>query len=403
MSLMVIVSLLFGIGVVGIGLIIRDVRQKHVHLWIGSYCTQRLAGWRARREAERQPLIHVLFCMVDHFEPISAGSTSEVERDRMHDWLSRYPALASRHRDSHGRPIQHTWFYPGEAYHREYLDNLADLCSQGFGEIELHLHHGYDTEETLARKINHAVQLFGQHGALRAQWGQGRPVYAFIHGNMALDNSRHDPQYCGVNGELTVLRETGCYADFSLPTAPCESQSSMVNTIFYATDDSRMAKSFDRGEEVVLNGASSGDLMIVPGPLTFNWSSRKWGLIPRIENGEIQGSNPPTRGRVRLWVDTHIHVKGRPEWVFVKVSCHGAEDRSRDAVLGEAADVMYEELEGRYREGRYRLHYVTSREMYNIIKAAEAGKTGDPRRYYDFVIAPYKTHCHVAPQEVSSL
>jgi hypothetical protein len=132
--------------------------------------------------------------------------------------------------------------------------------------------------------------------------------------------------------------------------------------------------------------------MIVPGPLTFNWASRKWGLLPRIENGEIQGSNPPTRHRVRQWVETHIHVKGRPEWVFVKVSCHGAEERSRDALLGEAADTMYDELESRYCKGRYRLHYVTAREMYNVIKAAEAGQTGDPSQYYDYIISPYRTH-----------
>lgn len=381
------------LGIVGASLlIVLELRRKYVHLWLDSYLSQRTRAWQARRDALARAPIHILFCMVDHFEPISEGSTPEIERARMQDWLVRYPTLAKRHRDSNGRPVQHSWFYPGEAYHPEYLDNLVELCQQDIGEIELQLHHGYDTEESLKTKIQGAVELFRKHGAFRLQQGSPQPVYAFIHGNMALDNSLNDPHYCGVNGELSVLRETGCYADFSMPTAPCASQSNMVNTIYYATDNPQAPKSFDRGEEVTVHGTPSGDLLMIAGPLSFNWANRKWGIIPRIENGEIQGSNPPTLGRVRSWVRQHIHVPGRPEWVFVKVSCHGAEDRSRETVLGDTADRMYSDLENEYRDGTsYRLHYVTARELYNVIKAAEAGASGDPSQYYDYVLPPYYT------------
>ncbi len=42
-----------------------------------------------------------------------------------------------------------------------------------------------------------------------------------------------------------------------------------------------------------------------------------------------------------------------------------------------------------YNDGqRHVLHYVTSREMYNIIKAAEAGKCGDPNAWRDFELPP---------------
>jgi hypothetical protein len=85
-----------------------------------------------------------------------------------------------------------------------------------------------------------------------------------------------------------------------------------------------------------------------------------------------------------------IHVRARPEWVIVKVSAHGAEDRHFPALLGAAADNMYTYLETQFRTGDdYRLHYVTARELYNIIKAAEAGRDGDPGRYRDFLIPPY--------------
>ena len=83
----------------------------------------------------------------------------------------------------------------------------------------------------------------------------------------------------------------------------------------------------------------------------------------------------------------------RNSWVFVKVSCHGAEDRSREVLLGKSGDAMYDDLEREYRDHpEFRLHYVTAREMYNIAKAAEVGKKGDPANFLDYAIPPYQTH-----------
>jgi hypothetical protein len=371
----------------------REVRRTQVFLWLPGYLSQKRRNRRAQRSSRRDGETHVLFCMVDHFEPISDGSTREQERSRMRAWLDGYPRLAGRHRDSHGCPPQHTWFYPIENYRSEYLDGLVDLCQQGLGEIEVHLHHGHDTSETLQQKLRQGLADFSKHGAQQTQEIPSRTTYGFIHGNLALDNSRFDPAFCGVNDELTVLRNTGCYADFSLPTVPSISQSRKVNAIYYVTDDPQKPKSFDTGVDVEVGGRQVGDLLLVPGPLSFNWHSRKWGVFPRVENAEIQGSNPPSVERVQVWVDQHIHIKGRPEWVFVKVSCHGAEERSWDALFGDPAETMYSCLETQYRDrNEYQLHYVTARELYNIIKAAEAGKTGDPSQYKNFSIPPYRTH-----------
>ena len=42
----------------------------------------------------------------------------------------------------------------------------------------------------------------------------------------------------------------------------------------------------------------------------------------------------------------------------------------------------------KYNDGTaWKLHYVSAREMYNIAKAAEAGETGEPGLYRDYVIA----------------
>jgi hypothetical protein len=51
--------------------------------------------------------------------------------------------------------------------------------------------------------------------------------------------------------------------------------------------------------------------------------------------------------------------------------------------------MMHTELTSRFNDGeRWRLHYVTAREMYNIAIAAMDGKEGDPGAYRDYLLAP---------------
>jgi hypothetical protein len=210
---------------------------------------------------------------------------------------------------------------------------------------------------------------------------------------MALDNSRLDDRWCGVNDELIILKETGCYADFSAPTAPCLSQTKKINSLYYAEDNPVKPKSHDTGIDVAVNGRPTGDLLIIQGPLCLNWRKRKLGIFPTIDNAEVHGNAPGTPDRVDRWIKQHIHVRGKPNWIFVKASCHGAEDQSFDALLGDQAHVMFRYLEEKYsNKNSYRLHYVTARELYNIVKAAEAGKLGCPSDFINFLIPPYEYH-----------
>jgi len=364
-------------------------RKKNIWIWIGSYLRHQ---WKGRPKIEPGKTIHILFCMVDHFEPIQTGSTKKQERERMSVWKSRYPLIANKHRDSNGRPWQHTWFYPGEAYCAEYLNDLVELCKKGFGDIEFHHHHHYETSVGLRTLINASLDKFATHGALKAMIdGEWKSSYGFIHGNMALDNSRDDPKWCGVNDELIILKETGCYADFSSPTAPCESQTEKVNSIYYAKDDPQKPKSNNTGIDVEVGRARNGDLMIIQGPLALNWKKRKIGLFPTIDNAEILNSAPGTPDRVDRWVRQHIHVIGRPDWVFVKVSCHGAQNENFESLLGREADQMLEYLEKKYRDANgYKLHYVTARELFNVVYAARENCSGDPAKFMDYRIKRYE-------------
>ncbi|MFW6158697.1 MAG: hypothetical protein ACOC8E_05005, partial [Planctomycetota bacterium] len=330
-----------------------------------------------------------MFAFVDHFEPVvKPGQDPARKAGALADWTRRYPELAAGHRDSDGRPPRHTWTFPLETYDPRILDRLVELCRQDLGEIEVHLHHDGDTADTLRPKILDGLERFARHGVATIDGIDGYR-FAFVHGNWCLDNSRADGRWCGVNDELILLRQLGCFADVTYPAAPDSSQTRKINAIYYATDDPARPKSHDTGVDVEVGREPTGDLMIIQGPLLPDWSDRRLGIVPRIDNASITGAYPGTPRRVDGWVWLGIGVRGRPEWVFVKVHCHGATVSDREACLGAGADRMFRHLETAYGAGGYRLHYVTAREMYNVIKAAEAGESGDPNAYRDFRIPPY--------------
>lgn len=371
--------LLLGAGAYAVNLI----RKRNVTGWLWAYLRQ---DWREPVAAGTTR--HLLFCFVDHYEPGWRNPGLAVERARVARWSRDLPTLCASHRDSDGRAPVHTFFYPEEEYRPEHLDALVELCRQGLGEIEIHLHHDDDTEAGLREKLSRFTQLLvRRHDALPRDPFTGQPRWAFIHGNWALDNCHPDGRYCGVSNELVVLREEGCYADFTLPAAPDPCQTRTINRIYYAKGDPARTKSHDTGVPVRAGGVAEGDLMIIQGPLGLRWRSRKFGVFPRIENADVRAVCPPTRERIDGWVNTGIHVAGRPEWIVVKIHTHGAEDADMDTLLGSAMDDAYTYLETRYNDGeQWKLHYVSARETYNIIKAAEHGHCGDPGRYRDFDI-----------------
>ena len=378
------VALLFALFALVAGILaVRVARRRNVAGWLLAWLRQ---DWRAPVPAGTTR--HLMFCFVDHYEPAWGKPDLAKERERVARWSRDLPLLCERHRDADGRPPVHTFFYPEEEYREEHLDALVELCRQGLGEIEIHLHHDNDTAENLRQTLTRFTELLAtRHDALPRDPLTGQPRWAFIHGNWALDNSHPGGRHCGVDNELTVLRETGCYADFTLPSAPDPCQTRTINRIHYAKDDPCAPKSHDTGPRVRVGGQDEGDLMIIQGPLGFRWKSRKWGLLPRIENSDIRAVAPASPDRIDAWVETGIHVEGRPEWIFVKIHTHGAEDQDMDALLGKAMDEAYDHLESRYNDGsHWKLHYVSAREAYNIAKAAEAGLAGDPGQYRDYAI-----------------
>jgi hypothetical protein len=363
----------------------RALKSPYAEIWLPHYLRREV---RRRFASEVRGTRHLIFCFVDHYEPGWHSADTPEARRRLDAWLYDYPRIADRHGDWHGRPPGHSFFYPYDMLDAAELRDLSALCAAGYGELEIHLHHRDDTSETLRAKLRDALRLWREVGALGIWPGTHRPAFGFIHGDWALDNSRHDGgrNYCGVNDEITLLAEEGCYADFTFPALDVPAQPRLTNTIYYATDDPTRPKSYDRGVPVRVGGRQEGQLMIIQGPLCLR---RKGGLVPRREDGDVTGLNGASPERVDAWVRTNVHIPGRPEWTFVKVHTHGAADHCRDGLLSGGLEALFTALEKGYNDGQaWRLHYVTAREMYNIVRAAEAGRDGDPSEYRDFAIAP---------------
>ncbi|MBN2171174.1 MAG: hypothetical protein JW819_07645 [Candidatus Krumholzibacteriota bacterium] len=368
--------------------LIRRNRLYHFEIWLRPWL-------RRRRELSgRLPPVgpdrcrDLLFCFVDHFEPGTREADPEQSAARFRVWTEGWPALASRFADSDGRRPQHSFFFPPHYFSDSYLRGLAAMDWQGVGETELHLHHENDDSASLRALLEETVALYARFGVLACQ---GDPVtrrYAFIHGNWALDNSL--PGLCGVNDELSVLQATGCYADFTFPSLH-RAQPRMVNVVYRAVDDPDRPKSYDHGRPLRAGRPPAPDeFLLVTGPLGLRL--RRQPPFVAVEDADVTGGAPGTPERVRRWVRQGIHVAGRPEWIFVKVHTHGAPEEHREALLGRTAERMYAALCEEYGDGvRWRLHFVTAREMANIARAAEDGRLGDAGRYRDYWIPPYLT------------
>jgi hypothetical protein len=363
----------------------RQLRLRGLDRCLVSY----LLDARRRSASRRDGPVHLLLCIADHFEPKRGDASPEVARERVRRWVSDYPRLFEQFLDSDGRSPRHTFFYPIDEYEPEHLDALVGLCRAGFGEVEVHLHHDHDTSENLRRTlIDYKDMLDRRHGLLPRRRGTGELAYGFIHGNWALDNSRPDGRYCGVDDELDVLRETGCYADFTLPSAPSPTQTRTINRIYYATDDPGRPRSQDRGVEIGLGPSPERALLLIQGPLVLDWSRRKWGLFPRLENGCIQGNQAPSIGRLGAWLRAAIRVPRRPDWTFVKLHTHGAKEDNRKVLLGEPMLRFHRALaDRRATDPNFHVHYVTAREMANLALAAADGYAGpvDGARDYELI------------------
>ena len=370
--------------------------ERRLDLWLPGYAAGALNRRRMRRWRSRH-LTHVLFLICDHFEPRHGIENPEQARARLRAWHAGYRQLQETCLQRCGlRPV-HTWFYPPH-HGSEHFAPLAHMAFDGLGEVELHFHHEHDTEESLRAKLTNALSDFRRAGLLLQSGDPPQRSFGFIHGDWALDNSAGG-RYCGVNSELSLLQALGCWGDLTMPSGNV-CQTRKINSIYYAIDDPHRPKSHDWGVDARAGTDSRAGLLMIQGPLALNFRAPGH---PRIENASLTSSNWGRPDRIRAWLDCHVHVRGRPEWLFIKLHTHGAIERDFDALFGQKALAMHQTLAAELNDKRrYQLHYVTARQACNVIRAAEAGLDGNPEDFYDFRVPRQATsyYCLDVPHEL---
>jgi hypothetical protein len=358
--------------------------------WLSAYVWRRLT-----RRSVSGNRVHVIFCIADHFEPAilpnqgSARAEKSEQERRLEFWCREIPRALDAWRDSEGRPFYHTYFYPAEQYDADIIDRLADHCRTGWGEIEIHLHHGMNAPDTRYNTQQQIVEfrdaLAEKHGCLSRWEGGGPPRYAFVHGNFALANVK--PGWaCGVDAEMQVLADTGCYADMTMPSAPHHTQVAKINSLYECALPLEQRAPHRRGRDLRVGQQPTIFPLMIQGPLMLDFSpaSRK-GVLPRIDNGALTWKYPATMDRFRLWQRAAIAVEGRPDWLFIRLHCHGMDPRDADAMYAAPRQTFLRELmEESRRSGAYQVHFTTAREMTNMILAACDGREGNPGEYRDY-------------------
>ncbi len=331
---------------------------------------------------------HIIFTVANHFEPSWSKNgllDLDTQRRRLDKWHQLARKTGEAVIDSDGTKFRHTNFFPAEQYDFQILEQLAQMQSEGLGEVEVHLHHGVEKPDTATnlRKTLTGFRdvLAEEHLCLSRFNGTGKPMYAFVHGNFALGNSCGG-RFCGVDEELLILQETGCYIDMTLPSAPDRSQVPMLNKIYECGLPLAEKIPHRTGRRVSAFGNQPQLPLIFTGPLVFNW---KGFPVPRIDDGALAENQTSDTARLNRWLSANVIVKNRPEWVFVKLYCHGFFDYDQSASIGEKARRFFSEvIENGEKTNDYKVHFASAREAFNMISAAIDGKTGTPNEFRNY-------------------
>jgi hypothetical protein len=247
------------------------------------------------------------------------------------------------------------------------LDGIAEMVRLGVGDVEVHLHHDHEKRDTFIKKIDEfCCRLTEDHGLLRQM--DGRTVFGFIHGNWALDNSSPDGKWCGLNGEIALLRDLGCYADFTMPAIPEAPQGRVVNQIYWCTNNlDNRPRSFDHGVEATVAGGRRGDLLMITGPVGLRMRGR---LLPRIETGEIAAYDMPTISRASRWFDLAPCIG---DDLFLKLYTHGAAEKNLEPLLNGGLASLFSLISKEAERRGIELHWATAWQMYQAADALMEG------------------------------
>ena len=126
--------------------------------------------------------LHLVIGVAHHFEPMIRTEASgqhvdaREQKRRVKRWCHEYPLTVGTWRDDEGQPLRHTYFYPAEDYDGALIDLLAEHCQSGWGEMEIHLHHGVEAPDTKENTFRALIEfrdaLSGTRLPRPREWGR---------------------------------------------------------------------------------------------------------------------------------------------------------------------------------------------------------------------------------------
>lgn len=340
-------------------------------LWFaGKILTRRATPWLGSYLFDPAPRIHrdrpldICFVFVDRFVP--AGDPA-AQLEAVRNWQKAYGDLLEGHADSRGRCPKHTWFIEPSQLGPEAREQMAHWPERSWGEIEFLFDPSKQGgAEELRESIGREAELLREMGACP----QGRFVAA--RGGAALTGGLQAE-------EVAELLHAGCQADLSFPALGSPAQPANVNRILdLHTHSGEVVFDVARAD----NSPPAESLLLLPGPTHIGLT------LGVFDGGTIGPGDPPYIWRIYHWLAAHVHLPGRPNWVFFVIHGSTASDPSRRMLLGKPLDRLWTAMEERFKSPGHRLHYVTAREAVNIARAAQAGRDGNPSDYRDFRTPP---------------
>lgn len=345
--------------------------HKRVNTWVPQYMGRLVKGHR------RNGPIHLLVLIANIFDPYVGGASREEGCRRMVSWERRMAEIASRYRDSDGNPPQHTWFVPIAMKDTDCLFRISKMCFDGFGEIGIYI-PPETNHEAFHNKLKDSLQSISQFGG------------CVIH-----DKDKGRRNSFGVIGDennstIPFLPAEGCYADFTGPPIEGIHGSYFSQIYHYLRYSENTSHIIDPSLSIYRESSSPLGLMMIPGSVGINWFDWSNLFFPNFETGSVCRRTLPYSLRTRLWIRSAAALPGRPDWIVIKLFTRGCEPANEEILLGKYTHRIYKEFE-RFARGGHPcyLHYVSGRELYNIIRAAESGCSGNPHMMRDWQLPPF--------------
>jgi hypothetical protein len=321
---------------------------------------------------------HVMIAVCNRFGRSKKGE-QHGKPALLEDWRRGLSRLEDEFHGAQGIAPRYTFFLPAEETKAAWISELGELCKATGNEIELTAPRPIESADRLRETILRGRESLTGLGWLSSDKA-GAVRYGHIQGVKASDSSLPI-------SHQAILRETGCYASFLPPELVDSVPSEFDNSLCYAYDrdsknrpDGLRRVRAEREPRIEAEG-----LLLAPPPVARDWNRKKFGLLPHLEVGELSAANPPSRERLRLWLDCRITVEARPNWVFIALHTNGLEPENSKMLLGEPMRKFYRTLTKVAAEDEsLRFHCVTTREFVNILHAAEAGHSGNPSQFKEY-------------------